>query len=112
MFENATIARLLRKARALVKAGRCQGTIARDSEGRPCGFSDPDATSFCAMGAILAVTVDYHICATTDAALALCRAVPAIDEISEISAWNDHPTTKKADVLSAFSKAAKRLLAQ
>lgn len=101
-----TIKSILRKARALVKKGWCQGASARNSDGKPLHSDHPDAVSYCAMGAIRAagVSVGFPYGPIEGAALALCDA-ESLQGIHEIGAWNDSQLMRQADVIDAFDRA-------
>lgn len=91
---NRSVVAVLRRARALVKRGWCQGHFAETADGRPCGRKADNAVKWCAFGAILA--------AGGGAAPGALRQV--LPERS-ITSWNDTVGRTRAHVLRAFTKA-------
>lgn len=101
-----TTAQVLRKARKYVQRRWVKGTMGTDSG------------AVCAVGAIRkAVTGDPYepdgrvVTKAQNALLRAIRAMPYCDGLGEkyrhVTSFNDDETTKKADVLRAFSRAIK-----
>ena len=97
---------VLKRARAKIAQGWTQGAAARLRDGTAAGSADPDAASWCAMGAIYCSAVEmlpYNeaMCADAAAFGALGRSLgfPSIPE------WNDAEGRTKAEVLAAFDAA-------
>lgn len=80
-----------------------QGTFARDTSGDRCAFNDPNASCFCAAGAIYRSASSFFI------------ADPLIDRLGawarkrgfrHLAAWNDAPGRTQAEVVEALRSAA------
>ncbi len=97
--KNPTLA-VLRKARALVAKGWTRFHFARNKYGHPVNVYGPAACRFCAAGSIVRVT--RNDIAARDCAIKVLSGVVAG---GTAPAFNDHPGTTKADVLSAFDRA-------
>lgn len=96
-----TTVEALRKARALIKKGWCQGFFAQTSDGEEVDANDRRARKWCASGAVFAQKGHGRI--VGDALSVLSRVV----ETSSISDWNDAPVRTKREVLAAFDRAIK-----
>jgi len=89
----------LRAARALVERGWCRNMPAANDLWLRTGAKCADASAWCAVGAISAVTDN---CASADACEeAFRRAV----QTPSATFWNDMPGRTKAEVLAAFERA-------
>lgn len=103
-----TVVDLLKRARALIATPKawCQQKAAA-SLFRP-GYiapSSPDATSFCAMGALIKEGFgidDRAWCAASDF---LQNAIPAGSRDSTIPRYNDTPGRTHAEILALFDRA-------
>jgi len=92
-------------ARAKVETGWCQGTNARDAQGQPILAEYPDATKFCAMGALVSVCGHYFPAHLS----VLCSVLQGRDHQWTVSAYNDHPSRTQEEVLALFDKAIARV---
>ena len=101
-----TAAEILDSAADLLsEEGRwCQGAAALTKEGRFCRPEDPEAASWCALGAIRRVS-DVDIFDPVPAnALAFLR-----DQTSfYLPSWNDVPERTREEVVAALRRAAER----
>ena len=113
---------LLKTARDHIAKGWCQRAFARTAEGIGVRSHNPNACSFCTLGAIYAV-VDvlpvsiryYDLCALSDAvtnALNVAikksgtKGIPYSTQNSEsIARWNDYPERTKEEVLAVYDSA-------
>jgi hypothetical protein len=97
-------AEILRKARALIETkGWTQHAIGRRPDGSPIHLADnlPQASCFCAEGAILMVAgLSYGRREFTRSAGTVDRAVGL-----RLHQWNDAPGRTREEVLDAFDKA-------
>lgn len=92
MADANLIADKLDEARALIEKGWTQGT-----------FSDR-CGSYCALGAVLEVTIrDTGESSLTAGVLARAIGLP---DLYSVPRWNDDPKRKKREVVEAFRKAA------
>lgn len=101
-----TALEILKEARAIIATpGKwTKGEFARDKEGNKVGICSPDASQFCAVGAIN--RIGRAAGDVTFARAAFLEAEPA-------GVWfNDHPNTTHADVLAAFDRAIAKLEAE
>lgn len=94
-----TTVEVLKAARAKIEQGWCQGDAAQNSDGELCGSQDLNASCWCCVGAIGAVTAYNE------------QATPALKAIRDaigtpgIAKWNDAKGRTQAEVLAAFDKA-------
>lgn len=95
---------ILTSARAKIEQGWCQGSLARNADGKRTGERASDAICWCAIGACWANADTSN--------LAACEVIrQATDKLSDavgaraINIWNDSPTRTKAEVLAAFDRA-------
>ena len=97
-----TPAELLRLARDRVTRGWCQRAIARLMTGEACPAESRDALSWCAVGALVAVSspVEVH----NDAFHRLRHAIGLRGD-QAIGAWNDAPERRQQDVVDAYDRA-------
>lgn len=106
-----TAVEILTEARDLIaQPGKwSQGWLAKNSSGHDCASDDPDAGSFCLLGAIERV-----IGTTTDRewsegeSVLFHNAVRLVESVTGeeyVSVWNDDPTRTQEEVVQAFSKA-------
>lgn len=97
----------LKKAKALIQQGWCQGAYARSSSGLEV-FSDKDAVSYCVSGAIRSVVrhTEYDKFLLERA---LNLALPLLDRKRGLVNWNDSSVRTKEQVLCLFDKAIKLL---
>ncbi len=97
---------LLIRARERIEKGWCQGACAKNADGDDVDATDPDATSFCIRGAILAVgPLGY---AVRSSAYGLLENV--IDRVSKspcdsLAGYNDAYGRTHAEILSVFDAA-------
>lgn len=98
-------AEILRKAKALIENGWCQGSNAKDSAGDRCDERSDRAASFCALGAL--VRIRSLECQDEYPWTAPTYLIPVIHS-NDIVGWNDAPSRTKAEVVEAFERAAQR----
>lgn len=91
-----TTVQVLRKARALIKKGWCQGAYARAINGASVDPAHPGAVRFCAMAAISKIAQRHE----HRAGMVLVSVINA-----GICGWNDRHGRTKTQVLAAFDKA-------
>lgn len=97
---------ILKRARAKIVKGWCQGHSAIDSRGNLCLAETSAAVSWCAVGAIFAVSKNdwkYEEAARDVLEKALGKGQ------SEIANWNDEPKRTKKQVLALYDKAIRHL---
>ena len=102
---------LLRDALALIKDPSCwiQQQDAKDSNGHIVSPTNPDAVSYCAIGALCAVSVKSQVCPDVRfharKALGTAMELPAIDQcrLQKIALVND--TENHGDIVQYFEKA-------
>ena len=90
---------VLRRAADLVDQGWTQGTSARLADGTKTSFSDPDAASFCIIGAVCAAVAKEGYRSSPLAALRdflKNRSEIDLAEEEDLGAWNDKPFREKA----------------
>lgn len=93
---------VLKKARALVARGWCQGAAARARNNRRVATDHAGASRFCAWGALArAAGPKEH--GMREATYLLC----AILKVNGLSDFNDAKGRTKAEVLAAFDRAIK-----
>ena len=95
----------LRAARALLaEPGRwTQGALARTAGGSECGALDPDAHTFCTVGAMM--RADYG---DNDAYSHVQRIIDRYhesDEFDSVEAWNDDAANSRETVLAILDEA-------
>ena len=103
---------LLTEAQGLVRQGWCQGTCARDVEGRPVLPWDEHAVSWSAMGALMRAR-HTHEAGGERAVEGFHGAARVLDDVLDMGpqSWNDQPVRTSRDVVSAFDAAITDLLA-
>lgn len=94
-----TALQVLRKARALVAKGWCQGATARGRSGKPVDDESRSAVEFCVVGALWRVAGGDFV--------PRIRARGALKQVvgDSLISFNDAPGRKKATVLRAFDRA-------
>jgi hypothetical protein len=115
------ILEVLVEAKKLLEAGWTKEVYARGPDGVNASFMDPDACSFCAIGAVYRAAEDKEkdVPFPTDlseqvgdylnnAWMQLFRNDPALC----LSEWNDRKTTTKEDVLNFYSRVIEKLSQQ
>jgi hypothetical protein len=96
----SAVADKLREARALIERGWTQLVSARDCDGNPVDCDQPNAVSFCAVGAVSrAYDCDY------DASCPAHEIVSRVVGTVWVDQWNDVEERTQAEVLAAFDKA-------
>jgi hypothetical protein len=96
--------RLLHDAGVLVERGWCQGTEARDSNGRATDVVAADATAWSLLGALQATTVGDPSTGLDDIGDAVAALAELISDPS-LANWNDSETRTKLEVLSVLKNA-------
>ena len=101
--------RLLERARHLVEHAWCRGADARNADGVAVEPWDEDAVSWSLLGALVAVlereAAESGEMPLTELAAALSALAELIDSDS-LTAWNDRPLRKQADVVHVLDRAA------
>lgn len=97
---STDVVAVLRRARALVKRGWCQGAFAETADGDVCDQYSRSAASWCALGAIFVAGGAY-----AREAREAFRGAISRRECTSITAWNDSADRTKPQVLRAFTKA-------
>lgn len=96
----------LTKAKALIiEKGWTQGAFARDDKGMVVSYHDPNATSYCMLGAVAVAVKDDGACENV-ANEALHAVVPG-----GIAMYNDKAGLRKATVIKRFDEAIAALRA-
>jgi hypothetical protein len=95
---------LLHDAGALVERGWCQGTEARDSNGRATDVVAADAAAWSLLGALQATTVGDPSTGLQDIGDAVAALAELISDPS-LAKWNDSETRTKLEVLSVLKNA-------
>lgn len=113
MTNTDNVKKVLQKSTAYLKQGHIKGTFARDAEGKEVGSTDPRATCWCSMGALIKASDDvyheggYKLGATELYRLrneALARVAKAAGEDSVVQ-FNDAEETTTEEVIAAFEEA-------
>lgn len=115
---------LLKAARLLESKGWTQGDSARDAQGHSVGTNSPDATCFCATGAIHHALADLKRMspspvpydALNEGYIAAIRTAtwaikgddrnPKVYEVRTVPAWNDEDERTKEEVIDMLVAAA------
>jgi hypothetical protein len=94
------------KAKSLIEHGWCQGTGARNAQGGMANPTNHDATSWCMLGALDAVTATAPRSNNYRRKLYL-QAHDMIYKVlgGDIADFNDEPTRLPSEVLAVFDKA-------
>jgi len=95
---------LLHDAGVLVERGWCQGTEARDSNGRVTDVVAADAAAWSLLGALQATTVGDPSTGLQDIGDAVAALAELISDPS-LAKWNDSETRTKLEVLSVLKNA-------
>lgn len=115
---------ILTAARAKIVQGWCQNNLAQDCNGKDINALNPNAVSWCAVGALSHAAGCWSVAAKTNPDFsqtgwqALCQFSAANflssydpDDIGwAVSKWNDNPARTKDDVLNAFDRAISALV--
>ncbi len=104
---------VLQAAKAKVESGWTQGTAARNAAGITCNAYDDDARSWCALGAIAAVTPPACLANNQTDEIFQLRYQVQDDLVRPLNlpsslcfpAWNDAPGRKQEEVVALFDKA-------
>lgn len=107
-MENAkSVVNVLKKAKAKISNGWCQGALARDSDECDVDLDDfserQRAEMVCSIGGIYFATQDDTL--RVKAENALCNVIKCGDVVD----WNDSPHQRKDRVLAGFDRAIARL---
>lgn len=97
-----TVVEVLQGARAKIVQGWCQDTAAKDAHGKGVMVADPEACSWCVLGAIWSCTA-YGSDVELAAEDTFRRVLPG--SYASIRLWNDRPKRTKEEVLRAFDRA-------
>jgi hypothetical protein len=86
-------------AREYIAQGWTQHDLARYSDGQMCHPSDPEAASFCMIGAIWA-----GFALLSDSHLSYRGLIDRINRLipTDVVVWNDNPRRTKEEVLAVF----------
>ena len=87
------------EARQKIEQGWTQEAYARDKTNEKVSTSSREATCWCVMGALVAVTVRY------DQALDTIMGVIGAKHPGDIIDWNDDPARTQEQVLELFDRA-------
>lgn len=102
---------ILTKARALIRKGWCQDAYAKTKSGEPCGELEPEASRFCARGAVYrSIPVgrsDYRILAA-EVFGELDEALPN-GKGGSLVRFNDTRGRKRSEVVSVFTRAIQKI---
>jgi hypothetical protein len=96
--------KLLHDAGVLVERGWCQGTEARDANGRATDVAGPDAASWSLLGALQATTVLDPSTELQDVGDAVAALAELIMDPS-LANWNDSESRTKLEVLGVLKDA-------
>lgn len=108
-----TTLEVLKQARALIASPEhwTQGALAHTCDGGVCGPTDPDATNWCAIGAVWSATHGNKP-QIVDSIAALADVVPNRGPITQIELqearvqrYNDNPATDHQTILDLFDRA-------
>ena len=102
---------LLNNARMLVERGWCQGTEARDADGRATTVVSEDATAWSLLGALQATTAADPATELQDVGDAVAARAELIMDPS-LANWNDSDARTKLEVLSVLEDAELLVLDQ
>jgi hypothetical protein len=98
---------ILRKARKKIENGWCKDTYAKTKSGRSVDFETKEATNFCSLGAIYAVTSKLAHRGAAINALETTIAIKRTGSIN-LALFNDDQKSKYP-VLALFDETIKRL---
>lgn len=103
-FDNDITLSVLKRARALLSTGWCQGNYATNKNGKRTSDTGPDAAAWSADGAICRAYFETHEdCVAPDY---IFKAIlPHIPRETEVHKWNDEEGMTQKKVISAFDKA-------
>jgi hypothetical protein len=103
--------KLLHDAGVLVERGWCQGSEARDADGRATDVVGTDATAWSLLGALQATTVGDPSTGLQDIGDAVAALAELISDPS-LASWNDSEARTKIEVLSVLKDAEMLALEQ
>lgn len=89
----------LRKARALVNKGWCKGTYSKEIDGQLC---------YCSVGALNTISGEAFNDEAEEYLNYFIKNYYGGDYDLRVIGFNDHPKTKKKDVLAVFDLAIKK----
>jgi hypothetical protein len=103
---------LLVEARRRVERGWCQRTLARDADGRSVLPSDPAATCWSAVGAIIGAA-DAAVASDDSRRERFALAMHAFSSVVDAGpqTWNDRPDRSAPEVVGALTDALRLLRA-
>ena len=110
---NHTQLLALKTARDLLNRGWCQFDFARDSQGNPVGPNHPDATCFCAVGALRATMPPGRGQDNMDDRINCVRLLNEQlyrrhgTDFKAVSTWNDQEERTQGQVLALYDDAIK-----
>lgn len=98
---------VLQCARNLLAAGWTTASYARDKYGHRTSYAAPEATSFCAIGALRRCGGDESMAYGTEGHPAIRALFPFLPKAfpGDVVSFNDDPATKHGDVLALFDQA-------
>ena len=106
---------ILEEARARIAKGWCQGPYATDRFGGVVKAKNPEASNWCAFGAVLAASPDGYVypCGPMKYLNKVVKKMYMIDGVgpihSCISQLNEAPGTTQSTMLAVFDKAISKL---
>ena len=105
--------RIAFRAAEIVKQGWCQNSFARDKDGNVSDIMSPDATCFCAAGAISKSREESQL-STDDALTARLEVMYTFSDVvgDTIVHYNDAPGRTQAEVVEALFKTAAKIEAR
>lgn len=96
----------LRKARARIAAGWCQGSYAQDAEGLSCSSEDPECARVCATASFWGAGASRADERAAHRYVGIAALLPReAGDFYDLTAWNDSRGRTQADVIAAFDKA-------
>ncbi len=100
---------VLRRAADLVDKGWTQDALARLADGTRTSFRDPDAASFCIIGAVYAEGKRRGLSSLDVLCDLLKNRGSEVSPFGEINlaTWNDNPARKKREVVDLLLEAAR-----
>ena len=96
---STDVVAVLKRARALVKRGWCQGALSRDKSGIHCGEMDPHAKCWCVLGATYRATGSFDVCDD------VWNALEKVARTRDLAGWNDRDRRTQSQAVSLFTKA-------
>lgn len=107
IFEDMNGHEFLHETATLIRRGWCWDADARDPDGTPVAASDPAATAWSLMGAIVRVSEqqDAELGALSDALWGISGVIPD----ASLDGWNNAPGRSQAETLAMLDAASTSL---